>query len=74
MPSTRTILETLIGFDTTSRNSNMALMDYISGVLPDCGQQVELVPNDDQSKANLYCTIGPQDKAGVMLSLSLIHI
>ena len=68
MPSTRNILETLIGFDTTSRNSNMALMEYISGVLHDCGQQTELVPNDDQSKANLYCTIGPQDKAGVMLS------
>ncbi len=68
MPSTRDILETLIGFDTTSRHSNMALMDSISGVLRDHGQTPQLVPNSDHSKANLYCTIGPQDKSGVMLS------
>ena len=68
MPSTREILDTLIGFDTTSRLSNMALMDYVSALLREYEQAPLLVPNSDNSKANLYCTIGPQGKPGVMLS------
>ena len=67
------ILETLIGFDTVSRNSNMALMRYIETLLGAAGITATLIPNQDGSKANLLATIGPVDRAGgdragVMLS------
>ena len=67
------ILETLIGFDTVSRNSNMALMRYIETMLVAAGITATLIPNQDGSKANLLATIGPVDRAGgdragVMLS------
>jgi len=62
------ILKTLIGFDTTSSQSNLALMHYIQSFLADYNVESRLVYNQEKSKANLYATIGPQDKAGVMLS------
>ena len=67
------ILETLIGFDTVSRNSNIALMRYIETLLGADGIAATLIPNQDGSKANLLATIGPVDRAGgdragVMLS------
>ena len=67
------ILETLIGFDTVSRNSNMALMRYIETLLGAAGIAATLIQNQDGSKANLLATIGPVDRArgdraGVMLS------
>ena len=68
MTSTRDILSRLIEFDTTSRLSNMALIDYIVQLLDEHGVASTVIPNEDGSKANMYCTIGPQDKSGVMLS------
>ncbi|MDG2405275.1 MAG: M20/M25/M40 family metallo-hydrolase, partial [Paracoccaceae bacterium] len=67
------ILETLIGFDTVSRNSNMALMSYIEELLGAAGITATLIPNEDGSKANLLATIRPAHSAisgrgGVMLS------
>ncbi|MYM61818.1 acetylornithine deacetylase [Pseudomaricurvus sp. HS19] len=62
------ILRALIGFDTTSANSNLALMEYVLGFLRTHGVDSQLVFNAEENKANLYATIGPQDRAGVMLS------
>ncbi|MBS9716000.1 acetylornithine deacetylase [Pseudohalocynthiibacter aestuariivivens] len=62
------ILEKLIAFDTVSRNSNMELMGYISDYLSNFGVTSELIPNETGTKANLYATIGPADRGGVMLS------
>jgi len=58
----------LIGFDTTSRNSNLELMAFVQGYLQDLGVESMLVHNDEGTKANLYATVGPQDKSGIMLS------
>ena len=74
IPSAVDILTRLISFDTTSRLPNKALIDYVSDLLGGFGIDTIIIPNDDQTKANLYCTIGPADRGGVMLSLSLIHI
>ena len=62
------LIKTLIAFDTTSRESNLELIAFIQEYLT--GHRVEsmLVHNEDGTKANLYATIGDQDKAGVMLS------
>lgn len=67
-PETLSILETLIGFDTTSRNSNLELMAWIEGYLRDLGVEPILVHNEEGTKANLYATLGPTDRPGVMLS------
>ena len=70
MPSTDSLemISKLISFDTTSRDSNMDLIRFVQAYLDGLGIESTLVPNDDGSKANLYATVGPTDKPGVMLS------
>ena len=58
----------LVSFDTTTRNSNMALIDYVRGYLAEHKINSTLVPNEDGSKANLYASVGPMDSGGVVLS------
>ena len=67
-PTSIEILKELIRFDTTSRLPNRALMDYVSNLLDQYGISSTLIPNADGSKANLYCTVGPSNTAGIMLS------
>lgn len=62
------LFEKLIAFDTTSRNPNMALIEFVQGYLDDLGVASTLVPNDEGTKANLYATLGPDDRPGIMLS------
>ena len=62
------ILARLIAFDTTSTRSNLQLIDFVRNLLEDHGIDSQLVHNDDQSCANLYATIGPDQHGGVMLS------
>lgn len=65
---TEDILARLIAFDTVSRNSNMALMEFITAALAEVGVTATLIPNAEGTKANLLATIGPSDRGGVMLS------
>jgi len=58
----------LVAFDTTSRNSNLALIDFVRDYLDGHGVASELVFSADRGKANLYATIGPQDRGGILLS------
>lgn len=58
----------LIGFDTTSRNSNLALIDHVEAYLAGLGVACERTPDATGTKANLFATIGPADKAGYVLS------
>jgi acetylornithine deacetylase len=62
------MLKRLVAFDTTSRNSNLELIQYIQGYLDDRGVASTLVPNEEGTKANLYATIGPQAEGGIVLS------
>lgn len=66
--SSREILAALIRFDTTSRESNLQLIEFVRAYL--AGHQVpcELIFNDEGSKANLFATLGPDDRPGVVLS------
>jgi acetylornithine deacetylase len=64
----RQILEVLIGFDTTSARSNLALIDWIANYLADFGIHSDLTYSDDRSKANLFATIGPDEVGGIVLS------
>ena len=65
---TRRILADLIAFDTVSRNSNLALIDYVRGLLAELGIDSELTHDDAGRKANLYATIGPRNRGGIALS------
>ncbi|WP_251975846.1 acetylornithine deacetylase [Salinicola avicenniae] len=62
------ILGKLIRFATVSRDSNLALIEFIRDYLADHGVESELIHNEDASKANLWATLGPTDRGGVVLS------
>src|SRR5574338_411541 len=62
------MIRTLISYDTTSRDSNLTLIDFIRGYLSKLGVESELVYDDEKRKANLYATLGPKDRAGICLS------
>jgi acetylornithine deacetylase len=68
--SARTIevLTDLVAFDTTSRGSNLALIEYVEGLLAKHGIASQRVPNGDGTKANLMAIIGPHVVGGVALS------
>src|SRR5512146_357083 len=62
------ILKRLIAFDTTSRNSNLALIEYAESVLTASGARVRLTRDESGAKANLFATIGPDRNGGYVLS------
>ncbi|NEL41761.1 MAG: acetylornithine deacetylase, partial [Xanthomonas perforans] len=62
------ILADLIAIDTTSRESNLALIEYVERHLDGIGVTGRRVFNDDGRKANFYATVGPMEPGGVVLS------
>lgn len=64
----RAILDRLIAFDTTSRNSNLALIEWVEDFLRARGIEPRRVASDDGAKANLFAVIGPATAGGVVLS------
>ncbi len=64
----RPILDALVSFDTTSRNSNLELIAWVEDFLSSFGVSSRRVANSDRSKANLYATVGPMEPGGVVLS------
>lgn len=62
------LLERLVGFDTTSRRSNLELIVFVEDLLRPLGAQIQRVGNADGSKANLIARIGPDADGGVLLS------
>jgi|TARA_B110000093_G_scaffold182346_1_gene228731 acetylornithine deacetylase len=66
--STLDYLEKLLSFDTTSANTNSEMIKWVESELLTFGASVRIIPNVDESKANLFATLGPQDVGGVMLS------
>ncbi|MBV6827053.1 acetylornithine deacetylase [Pseudomonas sp. PD9R] len=68
MSSSRALLASLIGFDTTSRESNLQLIEFVRDYLNRHDVPCELIFNDTRSKANLFATLGPDDRPGIVLS------
>ena len=58
----------LVGFDTTSRGSNLALIEFVRSYLDSHGVPSELVFDETGNKANLYAKLGPAGSGGIMLS------
>src|ERR1041384_7163568 len=61
------ILDRLVAFDTTSSRSNVELIRWVAGYLDGYGIASTLSAAFD-GKANLFATIGPADRGGVILS------
>lgn len=64
----KSILQELIAFDTTSRLSNLAIIDHIQSYLNEYGVSSRLTHDETGSKANLWATMGPDVAGGVVLS------
>lgn len=62
------ILDRLVGFATVSRDSNLALIEWVEGWLDAHGVAHWRVESDDGRKANLLARIGPAVAGGVVLS------
>ncbi|HWI87423.1 MAG TPA: acetylornithine deacetylase [Sphingomonas sp.] len=62
------LLRRLVAFDTTSRDSNLALIEYVEALLGSLSIGTTRVPNADGGKTNLYATIGPKIERGIILS------
>ncbi|MEO1695445.1 MAG: acetylornithine deacetylase [Pseudomonadota bacterium] len=62
------ILEALVGYDTTSRNSNLDLVAWVEAYLAQHDVRSVRIPDPDMPKASLFATIGPSDVGGVGLS------
>ena len=62
------LLARLVGFDTTSRNSNLALIDCIAEFLGRHAVPFRVSYNPERTKANIHARIGPDVPGGVALS------
>jgi len=62
------LLSRLIAFPTVSCDSNLELIQFVAAHLEAVGVAVQIMPDETGRKANLYATVGPADRPGVMLS------
>ena len=66
--TSREMIERLIAFDTTSRNSNLELIAWVADYLKGWGIDCSLSHDAEGRKANLFATIGRKGDGGVVLS------
>ena len=62
------LLDRLTAFPTVSRDSNLRLIEFVREYLSGCGVESQIYLDATGRKANLYATIGPTDRGGVLLS------
>jgi acetylornithine deacetylase len=62
------ILERLVAFDTVSATSNLDLVGWVADYLDGLGIESVLTRNAEGTKANLYATVGPGGRGGIILS------
>lgn len=62
------LLARLVTFDTTSRNSNLELIDFVEDYLRSFGIESRRIYDATGQKANLWATIGVSDAPGIILS------
>ena len=67
-PTPIELLSSLIGFDTVSAKSNLALIRWVRDYLAEYGAAATLIASEDGRKANLVATLGPEVADGIVLS------
>lgn len=69
--STLAEIDRLLRIDTTSRDSNLPLIDLVAKLLRDLGVEPQIIPSTDGAKANLLATFPASDgtvTGGIVLS------
>jgi acetylornithine deacetylase len=61
-------LARLVALDTTSARSNRPLIGLAADLLGGLGADLRFTVNDSGDKANLFATLGPSDRPGLVLS------
>ncbi|WP_119273213.1 acetylornithine deacetylase [Taklimakanibacter deserti] len=64
----RDMLARLVAFNTTSRDGNIPLIEFVESYLADWGIKSLRVDFEAGRKTNLYATIGPDIAGGIVLS------
>ncbi len=67
-PASTEMLAKLVGFDTTSRNSNLPLIRFVRDFLDAQGVFYRVSTSEDGAKANIHALIGPREPGGIALS------
>ena len=62
------LIQRLVGFDTTSRDSNLGLIEWVRDWLKGQGVESRLTYDPSGTKANLFATIQKGTRAGIVLS------
>ena len=61
------LLKTLVGFDTTSRESNLGMIEFLRDHLRSLGIDARLSYDAERRKANLFATVGQTGRLGIVL-------
>ena len=64
----REMIERLIAFDTTSRDSNLHLIEFVEDYVRAHGLEPKRIPNAEGTKSNLLISLGPNEPGGIILS------
>jgi acetylornithine deacetylase len=67
-PETWELIQRLIAFDTTSRESNLGLIEWVRDYFKGFGIDSRLTYDAEGRKANLFATIQKGSRAGIVLS------
>ena len=68
LSTVRDILARLVAFDTTSRGTNLPLIEWVEDFLRPLGAELTRVVNPEGNKANLWARFGPDRPGGIVLS------
>lgn len=68
LAAVRDILTRLVAFDTTSRGTNLPLIEWLEDFLRPLGAHLVRVPNSEGDKSNLWARFGPERPGGIVLS------
>ncbi|MDP9066178.1 MAG: acetylornithine deacetylase [Pseudomonadota bacterium] len=66
--ASRAMIDRLISFNTVSRDSNLALIEWAADYLRGHGATLRLTYDATRKKANLFATLGDSPKPGLILS------
>ena len=67
LENTIDLIKTLVAFDTTSRESNLGLIEFVRDHLLSLGIQSRLSYDAEKRKANLFATFGDMPGRGIVL-------
>ena len=67
LQNTIELIKTLVAFDTTSRESNLGLIEFVRDHLLSLGIQSRLTYDAQKRKANLFATFGDMPGRGIVL-------